>query len=143
MFVYAFLDLNTAQSKARQASYNGRQGHLLTIASSKELDFVKETFVFESAWVAASDVVNEGSWKWTAGTLESQTVDESLFAENEPNGDTSINCAMLTGEGLKDRPCTNVASYIVKFPGMNGSCLFVCCSFSGFFFIIHLIDSLP
>ncbi len=125
MFVYAFLDQSTAQLNASQVSYNGRQGHLLTIASSEELDFVKLSFVFESAWVAASDAANEGAWKWTAGTLESQPVNSSLFALNEPDDDPAMNCAMLTGEGLKDRPCTNVASYIVKFPGTNGCCFFV------------------
>jgi len=68
-----------ALTRAASMSHLGVPGHLATITSQTEQDFVRQLLLelsrfpspslgrVELAWIAASDVAVEGEWRWMAG----------------------------------------------------------------------------
>lgn len=89
-------EFDSALSWAPDCHFAGRRGHLATITSQQENDFLKNhRQLFGSAWIAASDREQEGVWKWVAGEEAGQTFfvagepsDEhgySRWADGEPN----------------------------------------------------------
>ncbi|NEP79486.1 MAG: hypothetical protein F6K39_15715 [Okeania sp. SIO3B3] len=74
-----------ANSRAKNKNHRGIPGHLVTIISQKEQEFIdnsqnlrqldknnngEEVFVrgkLKSAWIGASDAINEGIWQWVVG----------------------------------------------------------------------------
>ena len=60
-------------------------GHLVTITSQEEQDFVAAFTQSNSGrvWLGATDELSEGTWKWVTG----EDVKYNNFYENEPNND--------------------------------------------------------
>ncbi len=86
----------TALEQANNTYFAGAQGHLATITSKQEQEFLKTTYQIGSpAWIAATDRGQEGVWKWAAGDeagdtfyVASEAPSEEQFSawiENEPN----------------------------------------------------------
>jgi len=74
-----------ALTRAASMSHLGIDGHLATITSQAEQDFVREYFLQftrppsnprlrgrELFWIAASDAAVEGEWRWVAGPEEGE-----------------------------------------------------------------------
>jgi hypothetical protein len=58
----------TASAAAAAKSYQGVPGHLVTITSKAEQDFLARTFPTGfPMWIGASDAAVEGEWRWVAG----------------------------------------------------------------------------
>ncbi|MFO0896948.1 MAG: lectin-like protein [Pirellulales bacterium] len=63
---------------------DGLRGHLATITSQGEQDFIDNSFGGSggAAWIAASDALNEGEWRWVAGPETGQI----FWKRNDPIG---------------------------------------------------------
>jgi hypothetical protein len=76
---------------AESLEFNGVSGHLATLISQQEEDFIISNFpqVYpQYVWLGASDEASEGDWKWITG----ETWDYTDWAIGEPNGETYENC---------------------------------------------------
>jgi hypothetical protein len=93
-FVATPLEWSDALAAAASQNHLGYSGHLVTITSNDENQFV-EDLVPEGAssiWLAASDLETEGTWKWIAGPEAGQvfwkdgtTITYANWASGEPN----------------------------------------------------------
>ncbi len=80
---------------AGTAFLEGRRGHLVTITSAEEQEFLLdqlEKLSFQSVWIAASDAEQEGEWQWVAGPetgsvfwKDGATIGYSDWPSGEPN----------------------------------------------------------
>jgi hypothetical protein len=80
-----------ALNDAGTSSYLGYRGHLVTLTSQQENDFVT-SIVLNDSWIAASDKDTEGTWKWMAGPENGDifwqnavTITYANWAVGEPN----------------------------------------------------------
>lgn len=88
-YVYVGQTLSWADAKAKADSMvlNGMQGYLVTVTSKSENDFVHTNYTTKKTWIAASDVDNEGEWKWMDGPENG-----TLFSHADDHGhNTPIN----------------------------------------------------
>lgn len=66
-------DWHQAKAKAEACWFRGMQGHLITITSKEENDFLVRTFASKKknldfrSWAAGTDEREEGVWRWDAG----------------------------------------------------------------------------
>jgi len=77
---------------AASRTYQGATGHLVTITSDAENDFVQSLNQGQYTWIAASDEETEGTWKWVAGPeagevfwQDGATLTYAAWAGGEPN----------------------------------------------------------
>jgi len=83
-YVRPKMSFANALERASQRSHLGTPGHLVTITSQSEQDFIFETYKslvgypprrnpdkplnnFERFWIGASDAAVEGEWRWATG----------------------------------------------------------------------------
>ena len=105
----------TASSLVSGSAYLGLQGHLVTVTSQDEYDFLKSTFNF-TFWIAASDAQKEGSWIWTAGPDTGLSVSSTFWAPGQPDSGTAANCAVMNSTGFADQSCTSFsAAYVIEY----------------------------
>lgn len=93
-FVATPLEWSDALAAAASQSYLGYAGHLVTITSNVEAQFVEDLVPDDasSIWLAASDLETEGTWRWVAGPeaghvfwQDGTTVTYANWAPGEPN----------------------------------------------------------
>ena len=114
-YATGYTNYASASSLASNSTYLGLQGHLVTVTSQDEYDFLKSTFNF-TFWIAASDAQKEGSWIWTAGPDTGLSVSPTLWAPGQPDNGTAANCAVMNSTGFADQSCTNfAAAYIIEY----------------------------
>ncbi|MFO0899405.1 MAG: C-type lectin domain-containing protein [Pirellulales bacterium] len=56
-----------AKAIAEKRVFRGMQGHLATITSAQENEFLALQWGGKNAWIGASDAEQEGEWKWMTG----------------------------------------------------------------------------
>ena len=61
-----------------------RGGHLVTISSQEENDFVMNLIKSDSVWIGFTDESIEGSWQWVTG----ESVTYTNWSQDEPNDDS-------------------------------------------------------
>ncbi len=70
-FVRANLTWQTARDAAAGRTYNGLHGHLATITSAAENEFITTNFstgvAYEFAWIGGIEPVENGVWRWDGG----------------------------------------------------------------------------
>jgi hypothetical protein len=75
---------------AAARSHLGIPGHLVTITSPTEQDFLAVVFQLasssHSAWIAASDAEMEGDWRWVAGPEKGQLFWRGDYTNGTPFG---------------------------------------------------------
>lgn len=65
--VNASLTWAQADAQAAQMTYHGVTGHLVTIQSEDENDFVDSVRSGGNCWIGATDAGSEGEWYWVTG----------------------------------------------------------------------------
>ena len=90
---YETVDIRVAWDSAKTAAetrtHLGLSGHLVTVTSQSEQDFLVSNFsspTLENRWMGASQDQNE-VWTWVTG----ETWDFTSFGAGEPNGGTTEN----------------------------------------------------
>lgn len=121
---YVRIDETATWEEARDIAENmwflGNRGHLVTITSQAETDFVAENFLDtfnDIIWIGLSDIETEGDFVWVTG----EPLDYTNWSDNEPNGGVSENAVVLLANIPKvwfDYPEASLLRYIVEFePG--------------------------
>ena len=116
---------STALSRASQMRYRGLAGHLATITSEREYNFLYWTMNARDVWIALSDASSDGVWKHTAGPDNGKPALSSnftLWAFGQPNGGTRESCAFVDSGGYADDTCSYRSyGYIIEFECLDTS----------------------
>ena len=70
-----------AKAAAENSTYNGLHGHLVTITSESEDEFVPGFVIFARAWIGLSDESTEGTYTWVTG----ETFDHANWYTDRPD----------------------------------------------------------
>ena len=86
------LTWDEAFAAAAAMTYQGRQGHLVTVSAAAEYEFLRDNLFNGSTyyWAGATDVAQEGVWKWVAGPEAGTQFWQSNSTEPNNNGFGSI-----------------------------------------------------
>ena len=96
-YVVAPLTWTSALEAAGTYSWNGKIGHLATVTSLAENDFLYAAFIGprhntpgvnreqSQAWIALSDAQSEGTWRWMAGPELGTQASFTNWNSGEPN----------------------------------------------------------
>ncbi len=95
--------------------YNGQLGHLATISSKAEYDFIDQTLRAHNVWIGATDVHREGQWVFSAGPNFGSLAPTYLWAAGEPSISNVKNCALSTTDGLRSSDCTTYYFYLIEY----------------------------
>ena len=74
-----------AKTKANRMVYNGMRGHLPTITSLEERQFLAGVASNTPAMLGGSDSEEEGTWKWADGPESGLLIEYLPWADSEPN----------------------------------------------------------
>lgn len=113
-----------ANQQADQLSFQGLPGHLVTIGSAAEQDFLVSSFSigYPGAWIGLTDAAQEGSFQWVTGEPLSYTAWNTGEPNNLKNAEHYVHL-FLTGQstyawndlfdsGLNGLP---VSQFLVEF----------------------------
>lgn len=117
-----------AYSAAQGTTLNGVSGHMVTIGSQTENDYVFSLTGGAETWIGASDSQVDGEWRWLTGD-ESQTsfwlgdgsgsAQSGLFANwggADPNGGSGATAAIMNNAGTwYDRADTESHGYVIEW----------------------------
>ncbi len=108
------LDWNEANQAAQRLSYNGIRGHLVTVTSKAEHDFVKTLIGPANAYWLGADKRDGSEWKWVADrAFDRQIISPSYWAAGQPDGG---DCLEMYRDGTwRDETCATMRWYIVEF----------------------------
>ncbi len=110
---------STARDNAKNKTYNGMAGHLVTITSSGENDFIQKSVLSgQNCWIGASQPSGSsepsGGWQWVTGETWSYT----NWNSGEPNNSGGAeHVAELYGNSGKwnDLRSSNSLVYVVEY----------------------------
>lgn len=132
-----------ANAAATSLSFAGRSGHLATITSSAENQFILDTFsphlVPYGLWLGANDAAVEGEWRWVTGpetgtlfSLGRTGVEFTFWGSNEPTNWNGIEHFLVFdaegGSGLPewdDKPVDYAQHYLVEYSVPEPATLFL------------------
>lgn len=72
---------NEAYIGANNLTYSGLQGHLATITSQQEFDWITSNLDYEGTFLGGTDQNSEGTWQWITG----ETFNFTAWEPGEPN----------------------------------------------------------
>jgi hypothetical protein len=163
---YELVETELSWSDARDAaagmSYNGVQGHLATITSQQEEDFVTGHWPCigyvdptrnpwncsqgeARVWFGATDAASEGSWQWITG--EPWDDANADWANGEPNSNGDEDCIEYRDEDggyWNDDNCNNSRWYLVEYdtdlavPTMNEWGMIIFMALAGLGAVVYL-----
>jgi hypothetical protein len=108
-----------ALDRAGLMTYRGIAGHLVTVTTPGEYNFLYWTMNARGAMIALSNAAPEFQWTFTAGPevgMRATDANYTLWAFGEPNGYTWDNCVVLDTFGFNDISCTaEDHNFVVEF----------------------------
>jgi len=140
-FVATTGNWSTAKSQAAAATFNGMQGHLATVTSLAENQFITSKVGTATAWLAGTDSAVEGTWKWDAGPEAGDTFwtgtgspgfdhntmsPFTYWGDSEPNQSGDEDCLEIVfgGSGRwNDIPCSDSKGYVIEYGSGGGTVL--------------------
>lgn len=115
-----------ANAAAATMTFNGATGHLVTLHSAEETNFINALYSSDPAttvfgpWIGLNDIANEGVYQWVTG----EAVTYTNWSAGEPNNSGNEDAVHLWGL-TSNRPLgtwndwavltNNAAGYIVEF----------------------------
>jgi len=111
------IDWYKARDAAASSVFNGRIGHLATLTSPEEDQFVVDTFaqIFPNyVWLGATDEKQENDWLWITGEPWGYT----KWDKGEPNGGEGENCLDYSDSSVNwnDESCDRkINFYLVEY----------------------------
>ncbi len=112
-----------ARSAAEELAFGGARGHLATVNSAAEWEFLTSTFNKNLTWIGLTDEAQEGTFRWVTGEpLEFTAWGVSPQEPNNAGGEDYVHIDYRsTGVGWNDfKNRDNVhgpkTSYLVEFP---------------------------
>jgi len=95
-------------SKAKKACQALGDANLASIESATANTFIKD-LLSDSAWTGATDVKNEGTWKWTNG----ETFSFNKWKDDSDISNDDEDCAYIATNGKwQDQDCTKKLHYV-------------------------------
>lgn len=121
-----------ARNTAAGMSYNGMQGHLATITSQDEHNFIINEWTNLEAdfqfWIGGTDEASEGNWQWITGEIWSDTFWNDGEPNNSGDGENCLAYKNVESLGWNDATCDELFSYLVEYelnvPGAGNSSVF-------------------
>ena len=116
---YALVDVSLPWREARVYCEN-LGGHLVTIGSASENDFVENLAdpIDDDVWIGLNDEVNEGNWEWVTG-------ERIMFVNwegNQPDGGDEENYVEMHRDGTwNDLPVTSSMSFVCEWSDSQNS----------------------
>jgi Ca2+-binding RTX toxin-like protein len=112
------LDWEAAKIAAESITYNGVKGHLATVTSEAENQFIVDNVYIlangESSWIGGTDQVTDGNWEWVTG----EPWNYSSWSSGEPNNwNGPENYLVYWQNGLWNDGGGVTTYYIVEFEG--------------------------
>ena len=113
---------------AATRSLNDVPGHLVTITSQAEQDFIESEinskYGARAWWIAASDSSVEGCWQWVDGPASGQllTATYQNWIVGEPNDDgIGEDAAVIAASGMWNdgKEGLSTISYIIEYSGVS------------------------
>jgi hypothetical protein len=104
---------------AERTSYLGVPGHLVTITSAAEDEFVFNLYGYHVIWIGATDLLVPGKFAWVAGPEKGTVFSYTNWAKGEPNNflGSGEHCVQFS-ENLKqwnDQPCHFNLSFVIEY----------------------------
>ena len=116
---FNFVDKTTswaeAEAECKEQSWQGMQGHLASIHSKEENDFVARLANFQRVWIGGTDVESEGNWSWSDGSAMSYTG----WCPGNPNNQGGAEHCMDITTCLNDNSCNRLLKFVCKFTSGN------------------------
>ena len=130
-----------AKSEAASGRYNGLVGHLATVTTLEENQFITSKVGTATSWLAGTDSGVEGTWKWDAGPEDGDTFwtgtgssgtghntsdPFTYWGSREPNQSGDEDCLEIVSGGTgrwNDIPCSASKGYVIEYEGTGGSAL--------------------
>jgi hypothetical protein len=106
--------LTWAQASIDCTLWSAGRGHLVSITTAVEAEFIRTLTNGASVWLGASDAKSEGAWTWLSGEVWFY----ANFGTGRPdNRERSEHCLSLTTDGLwDDQPCDLQLPYVCERP---------------------------
>jgi hypothetical protein len=107
-----------AISLSTQGNFNGMKGHLVTINSPGENEFV--TRLLPNSWIAVDDRKEEGLYRYSDGPEKGADVDYMAWGPDQPDNEGKSHCVQLSGSyslpnNWNDRPCADYLPFVVEY----------------------------
>ncbi|XP_028641351.1 CD209 antigen-like protein C [Grammomys surdaster] len=89
------------------------EAHLVIVESDEEQTFLSSISKDKGdAWMALSDLKQEGMWQWVDGSPLSR----NYWSAGEPNNKGNEDCAIFSNDGWNDIKCSSESFWICKKP---------------------------
>ena len=104
------------EAECNDQSWQGVQGHLASIHSKEENDFVARLANFQRVWIGGTDIQSEGSWTWSDGSVMSYL----NWSPNNPNNQGGTEHCMDITTAWNDNNCNRALKFVCKFTSNIG-----------------------